>query len=285
MTGNAEWLEIDAGDGLCLHVVRSGSGAPLLLLHGFTGSVETWAPLRAELSDRFTILAVDLPGHGSSGAPTDSARYALSRFADDLVLLLDTLGIERAAVLGYSMGGRAALQLTLRYPARVAALVLESTSPGISEPVERASRVAADSVLADTIESDGVAAFVDRWERLPLWDSQAALPEESRARLRAQRSTNRALGLASSLRGAGAGSETSLIDRLSEVRVPTLLVTGGLDPKYVDLGRLMKVSVPRATMAVVSGAGHAVHLERPAEFAALVKQFLDSAALEAGQWS
>lgn len=285
MTGNTEWLEIDAGDGLCLHVVRSGSGAPLLLLHGFTGSVETWAPLRAELSDRFTILAVDLPGHGSSGAPTDSARYALSRFADDLVLLLDTLGIERAAVLGYSMGGRAALQLTLRYPARVAALVLESTSPGISEPVERASRVAADSVLADTIESDGVAAFVDRWERLPLWDSQAALPEESRARLRAQRSTNRALGLASSLRGAGAGSETSLIDRLSEVRVPTLLVTGGLDPKYVDLGRLMKVSVPRATMAVVSGAGHAVHLERPAEFAALVKQFLDSAALEAGQWS
>lgn len=285
MTGNAEWLEIDAGDGLCLHVVRSGSGAPLLLLHGFTGSVETWAPLRAELSDRFTILAVDLPGHGSSGAPTDSARYALSRFADDLVLLLDTLGIERAAVLGYSMGGRAALQLTLRYPARVAALVLESTSPGISEPVERASRVAADSVLADTIESDGVAAFVDRWERLPLWDSQATLPEESRTRLRAQRSTNRALGLANSLRGAGTGSETSVIDRLSEVRVPTLLVTGGLDPKYVDLGRLMKVSVPRATMAVVSGAGHAVHLERPAEFAALVKQFLDSAALEAGQWS
>lgn len=278
---NAEHLEIDTGDGLRLHIDRSGTGPPLVLLHGFTGSTETWAPLRASLDEQFTTLAVDLPGHGRSGVPTDEARFALSRFADDLGRILDTLGVERVALLGYSMGGRAALRFALLHPGRVAALVLESTSPGIADPVERAERVASDRALADMIESDGVVAFVDRWERLPLWASQAALPNEERARLHTQRLANRPSGLANSLRGAGAGVDAPSIDRLSQHRVPTLLVAGALDPRYVALARLMEAKMPRAHMAIIADAGHAVHLERLAEFGDVIARFLDGLASEA----
>lgn len=284
MTPGAARLDIAVDDDLRLHMSRSGSGAPLVLLHGFTGSGEGWAGLRSALADRFTTIAVDLPGHGASSAPDDPARYALSRLADDLARVLDALDIERTALLGYSMGGRCALAFALRHPDRIAALVLESTSPGIDDAGARAGRIASDTALADSIERDGVAAFVNRWERLPLWESQAALPDETRAGLRAQRLANRARGIANSLRGAGAGAEPAVTGRLGELRAPVLLIAGALDQKYVALGQLMEAAIPRARLEVIPTCGHTVHLERTAEFARVVAQFLDSVASEFGQW-
>ena len=169
-----ERFHVDVGDGVRLHATRLGEGPPLVLLHGFTGSTESWAPVRAALAGRFTTIAVDLPGHGRSTSPADPARYALARFAGDLARVLDALGIERTVLLGYSLGGRAALRFALERPERLVALVLESASPGIAKPAERAARLVADGVLADEIERDGITAFVDRWERLPLWTSQAS---------------------------------------------------------------------------------------------------------------
>jgi 2-succinyl-6-hydroxy-2,4-cyclohexadiene-1-carboxylate synthase len=284
VTAVAEQLDIDAGDGLVLHVARSGNGAPVLLLHGFTGSSTTWDALRNELQASFTIITVDLPGHGRSGTPTDPARYALSRFSDDLTKVLDALAVERVALLGYSMGGRTALDFTLRHPNRVAALVLESTSPGIADPGERAARIASDIALADRIERDGVASFVDEWERLPLWASQRSLPEETRARLRTQRLTNQSAGLANSLRGAGAGAEPPVTGRLADIAVPILSIAGALDSKYVALARLIGASTTPTDVAVVTGAGHAVHLEQPDEFLGLVVRFLNRVSSEAGAW-
>lgn len=284
MTSRPEQLRIDVGDGLGLHVTRAGTGPPLLLLHGFTGSADTWTPLRESLADRYTTIATDFAGHGRSDAPQAPSRYALSRFADDLVVILDALGVHRTAALGYSMGGRAALRFALGHGDRVAALVLESTSPGIADPTERALRVESDADLAASIERDGVARFVARWERLPLWESQAALPSTVRSRLHTQRLRNHANGLANSLRGAGAGADVPVLDRLRGHTTPTLLIAGALDPKYVALAGLMESFMPRSQLAIVPAAGHATHLERPAEFAAIVAHFLDTVAAEAGQW-
>ncbi|MDO8681415.1 MAG: 2-succinyl-6-hydroxy-2,4-cyclohexadiene-1-carboxylate synthase [Acidobacteriota bacterium] len=279
-----ERREVDVGDGLLLHVALSGAGPPLVLLHGFTGSTETWAPLRVPLGAAHSVIAVDLPGHGRSTAPADSRRYALNRFADDLARVLDAVTIECVALLGYSMGGRAALRFALSHGDRVAALVLESTSPGISDPVRRNERLASDNALADAIERDGIQAFVERWEKLPLWESQRAMSDATRARLRAQRLANQPRGLANSLRGAGAGADLPVLDLLRAIRAPTLLVAGALDAPYVESARLLETSIPDVQMIVVPEAGHAVHLERPSEAVAATIGFLRDVPSVAGRW-
>lgn len=268
--------ELDVGDELTLHVERDGSGPPLLLLHGFTGSAIMWSALRPALRARFELILVDLPGHGRSSAPANPSRYALHRTADDLARVLDALDVARAAVIGYSMGGRTALQFALAHADRLTALILESTSPGIVDPAEREQRIASDSNLAASVERDGIRTFVDTWERLPLWDSQKSLSTAARARLRAERLAQRPEGLANSLRGAGAGVLPAVTDRLGEITVPTLLIAGALDEKYVALGRTMAERVPHARLEIVPDAGHAVHLERPDAFVSLVEEFLST---------
>lgn len=252
----------------------SGHGPPLLLLHGFTGDTTSWRSLATSLDNSFTVIRVDLPGHGRSTAIPDPARYHLPRLTADLSLVLHELGYERAAVLGYSLGGRAALRLALDFPERVGALVLESTSAGIRDPAERSRRAAEDSRLADDIERDGIPAFVDRWERLPIWESQRWLSSAARGELRAQRLRADPVGLANSLRGAGAGVTRPVHDSLGSIRCRTLLVVGELDSKYVMHANEMAAAIPTVEIRTVPSTGHAVHLERPAEFAELVRDFL-----------
>ncbi len=251
-----------------------GEGPPLLLLHGFTGSAAGWAALGAAWAPFFSTLAVDLPGHGRSGSPDAVAAYTMAATVADLVAVLDRAGVARAHVLGYSMGGRVALALALAHPDRVGALVLESASPGLAEAGERVARVAADAALAERIRREGVPAFVDYWEALPLWASQARLSPDALAALRAGRLQNNPVGLANSLRGLGTGSQPPLWDRLGDLTAPTLLVAGGDDAKFSDLARQMAASIPDNELLLVHHAGHAVHLEQPAVFARLVRDFL-----------
>lgn len=269
-------------NGTGLNVVRRGAGPgePLLLLHGFTGSAATWAPLQERLAARWRTIALDLIGHGQSDAPDDPARFTLEWATADLRALLDVLDVERAALLGYSLGGRLALHFALAAPERVSRLLLESAAPGIADPAERAARVAADEALASDIEREGLEAFVARWEALPLWASQARLPDEVRGRLRCQRLRSDPRGLANSLRGMGAGAMEPVTSRLGELTLPVQLVVGELDTKYVALGRELAGAIPGAALAVVPGAGHAVHLERPEVFAQLVERFLTVVPLD-----
>ncbi|MCH8950292.1 MAG: alpha/beta fold hydrolase, partial [Chloroflexi bacterium] len=167
-------------NGIELNVRRQGSGPALLLLHGFTGSGATWQPFDWP---GYETVAVDLPGHGESDKPASAERYRMERCVEDLVTLLDELGVERAAVLGYSMGGRVALHLALHAPERLWALVIESASPGIENEAERADRRRSDGELADSIVRDGIAPFVDRWQAIPLFASQSRLPADARERL------------------------------------------------------------------------------------------------------
>lgn len=266
-------MTLVAVNGIQLNVEERGRGDPLLLLHGFTGAASTWREV-ASSWDGWRRIAVDLVGHGASDAPDDERRYTMAHCVADLITLLDALGVDCAAVLGYSMGGRVALQLAAAAPERVAALVLEGASPGIADADERAARVASDRALADDIERDGIAAFVDRWQRVPLFATQDQLPDDVRARLRQQRLTNRPCGLANSLRGMGAGAQTSLWPRLHELAMPALLIAGEDDAKYSEMARAMASRVPAATVRIVPGAGHAVHLERPDAFSDHVKEFL-----------
>lgn len=270
-------------NGAGYNVEVHGEGPPLLLLHGFTGSTRSWdphvqriralAPAKGGWSSH-SIVSIDLLGHGQSDAPADSERYRMECACDDISTVLDTLGHSRAAVLGYSMGGRLALHLAVECPDRVAALVLESASPGIAEPMERRNRAARDAELAMSIEREGVPAFVRRWEDAPIFETQRVLPEAVRAALRSQRLNNSPTGLANSLRGMGAAAQEPLWERLGAVDVPTLLLAGEHDAKYRGLLEGMWERLPRVGAAIIPDAGHAVHLEQPEIFVHRVVEFL-----------
>ena len=124
------------------------------------------------------------------------------------------------------------------------------------------------------IEREGIEAFVDYWERLPLFASQAALPTTVLDRQRAQRLANSPRGLANNLRSIGAGMMEPLHDRLGEIQSPVLRMEGALDEKYCRLGRTMAETIPEARLVVVPGAGHAIHLEQPEAFSRHVLDFL-----------
>jgi 2-succinyl-6-hydroxy-2,4-cyclohexadiene-1-carboxylate synthase len=267
-------MPLHAVNGIRLSVEVGGSGPPLVVLHGFTGSAEAWQRALPALQETFTTYAVEIVGHGRSDVPDDVEHYRLGRAVTDLVVLVDRLGLDRFSLLGYSMGGRLALHLALVASERIDALVLESAAPGISDPDERAERARADEKLARLIEERGVEAFVDVWERVPLFASQRALPADVRGRQRAIRLSQRPQGLANSLRGMGAGAMEPVTGRLGEYRMPVLYVAGEIDTKYVEIGRSMTAAMPDARCVVVPGAGHTVHLERPEEFTSAVTSFL-----------
>jgi 2-succinyl-6-hydroxy-2,4-cyclohexadiene-1-carboxylate synthase len=262
-------------NGTRLNVCVDGEGPAILLLHGFTGSSRTWASHSAAFEE-FTTIAVDLLGHGSSDSPPSPDRYRMEHCVDDLTALLDQLEIERAAILGYSMGGRVALQFALDAPRRLQALVLESSSPGIEDDAEREARVRSDGALADDIEQDGIVPFVDHWQAIPLFATQNSLPAAVRETVRNQRLQNSTVGLANSLRGAGAGVADPVLSRLGEIEVPTLLIAGALDEKYVALTHKMNEALPCARMEIVPDAGHTTHLEQPALFDHVVREFLQT---------
>jgi 2-succinyl-6-hydroxy-2,4-cyclohexadiene-1-carboxylate synthase len=243
----------------------------LLLLHGFTGSAAAWADLLPALEAGFDVVAVDLPGHGEG-----AALEALSVEATAEALGAQLAG-RRAHVLGYSLGARIALRLAVAHAAVVDRLVLESPSAGIADAAERGARSRSDERLAVEIERDGVEAFVDRWERNPIFASHARLePRVARAQ-RELRLRNTAAGLAQSLRLAGQGAMEPLHDRLGEVHAPTLVIAGALDPAR-PRAELVAAGVPGARLVVVDGAGHTPHLERPDAFRRLVIEFLQEGA-------
>jgi 2-succinyl-6-hydroxy-2,4-cyclohexadiene-1-carboxylate synthase len=244
---------------------------PLVLLHGFSGSRRTWEGLAAALAPARRVIAPDLPGHGESRG---SDLLSLDGTAALLLEALDRIGVGRFALAGYSMGGRLALRLALEMPERVTRLVLESASPGIEDAVERSRRRAADEALARSIEEEGVAAFVARWEALPLFATQARLPSGRRDALRAIRLAQRAEGLAASLRHAGVGTQPWLGARLGELAMPVLLVAGEEDAKFTALARAMATAIRDVRVAILPGAGHAPHLERPAAFRGALRSFL-----------
>jgi 2-succinyl-6-hydroxy-2,4-cyclohexadiene-1-carboxylate synthase len=261
-------------NGLRWEVRTRGSGVPLLVLHGFTGRGSGWGRHAAVFAREFRVIVVDLPGHGRTETPTDPTRASVERTADDLAAILRRDGLAPAHVLGYSLGARIALRLAVVHPASLRRLVLESPSAGLATESERRARRAADVARAVRLERDGIEAFIDEWEREPVFASQAGLPPARAARLRAERLRNRPAGLAASLRDAGQGSMESLHDRLARVRAPTLVIAGALDPVGLARAEGIADEIPGARLEVVAGAGHTPHLETPSTFRSLAISFL-----------
>ncbi len=253
----------------------------VLFLHGFMGSSADWGEVMATLGDRTFRIAVDLPGHGASLKLAPDT-YTVEGAARAVIGILEGLEVVRPLVAGYSMGGRLALYLALRYPHRCAGLFLESASPGLENSSKRAARRAADESKAKRLESGDLEAFLGDWYRQPLFASLARDEDLLRRTIEARR-RNEPGELARSLRGMGTGSQPSLWGELEDLDVPALAVAGGLDGKYAGISSRMAGINPRIESAVIPGAGHAVHAEAPAEYGALLGRFVGRLTLALGE--
>lgn len=244
----------------------------LVFLHGFTGSTATWHTLVPHFNE-YRIVLLDLLGHGLTESPEDTRRYAMDLQLRDLDSLFEQMGLRDFALAGYSMGGRVALAYACTFPGRLSALILESASPGLRGDNQQSERRKNDQALAERITQNGIESFVDSWEKIPLFDSQQDLPDEARAAVRMERLAQNPTGLSNSLIGMGTGSQDSYWDAIRRLDLSVLLVTGKLDEKFTAIAEEMASLIPNAEHREIS-AGHALHVEKPAEFATIVGEYL-----------
>ena len=250
----------------------SGPAHHPVFLHGFAGSSESWGEA---LVDGLVVagmapVLVDLPGHGREAVRTATGGITL----DATVEIIAEAGVWPTDLVGYSLGARVALHFAAAHPQRVRRLVLESGSPGLATPDERAARRGADAALAARIVDEGIETFVAYWESQSIFETQAGLPPEARARQRAIRLGNDPSSLAEALRSLGTGALPSLWEELPRIATPTLLLVGARDRKFVDIAQRMASGMADARVVIVPDAGHSVHLERPAAWVEAVANFL-----------
>lgn len=266
--------DLDIPDGT-LHYEAVGDGPAVTLLHGFTQTSRSWRELVGLLPKDFRCLVPDLRGHGATklrkGAP-----HTMQACTDDLLALWAAEGVGAGHLVGYSMGGRLALNVAAAHPARLRSLATIGAHAGMAEEL-RPGRRASDEQLAGKIEQRGVPEFVKYWATLPLFKGLDRRGPAFRAALDADRRRNTAAGLAASLRGMGAGAAEPVWAHLPQVTCPCLFIAGGDDHGYAHEARRLAAIVPNGRAEIVPRAGHAVQLERPEAVARLLAAHLKAA--------
>ncbi|HLR73319.1 MAG TPA: 2-succinyl-6-hydroxy-2,4-cyclohexadiene-1-carboxylate synthase [Pseudogracilibacillus sp.] len=247
----------------------NGSGLALVLLHGFTGSSETWRNFIENWQTKYRVITVDLPGHGKT---TGKSTLSMQEVCHHLLVLFDLLAIEKCHLLGYSMGGRTALSFAMWYPRYIEMLILESASPGLNTEQEKEARVLHDQQLASRLKDEGIEAFVDFWENIPLFATQKKLAKEVQAAIKEERLQQSAHGLANSLLYLGTGKQPSWWQDLDQLKRPVCLIVGELDEKFIHMNKKMQKKLPQASFHLVKNAGHTVHIEQPEAFSQIVEQ-------------
>src|SRR5699024_3011477 len=257
-TGSVYWYEIH------------GEGPPVVLLHGFTGSVRTWDTFIHQWQNSCRFIIIDLPGHGKTDAP----QKTMEDCCRDIKELLDGLSLDNIHLVGYSMGGRTALSFAMLYPDDVHARVLESASPGLIAKKERMDRQHKDAKLIQMLEQKGLKRFVDYWEKIPLFESQNHFPDNVQQSIRGIRLSHGKEGLISSLQYMGTGVQPSWWDRLSTFDKPVFLLAGEYDEKYISINSAMQQKFVHSDFSVVKNAGHAIHVEQSVIFGKLVVEYI-----------
>ncbi len=211
----------------------------LIFLHGFLGCPEDWTEVKAGLSEEFETAA-----HGT----------------------------DRCGIIGYSMGGRLALQLLLRHPERFWGGVIISASPGLRTDEERVLRREHDENLAKQLEDNGLDAFLAEWYEQPLFASFKRAPGFSEAL--ARRKQGPLSNYARQLRELGLGMQPSLWEELQSISVPLQFVCGELDHKFAGLAAQMHAQCPSSELVVLPRCGHVVHIEDPSALVRVMLPFL-----------
>jgi pimeloyl-ACP methyl ester carboxylesterase len=271
-------------DGVDLHVEDTGQGIPLLFIHEFAGDHRSWEPQVRAFSRRYRCITYAARGYPPSDVPVDVASYSQDLAVTDAIAVLDALRIERAHVVGLSMGGFTSLHLALRHPDRARSAVVAGVGYGAHPDVRQSFRREAEAI-ASAFDTEGAASFASRYAEGPArvqFQNKDRRGWEEFATQLAQHSN---VGAANTMRGVQRERPSlyDLRDELARVEVPVLLLIGDEDEGCLDANLMLKRTMPSAGLAVLPRTGHASNLEEPELFDRLIGDFL--AAVDAGRWS
>jgi 2-succinyl-6-hydroxy-2,4-cyclohexadiene-1-carboxylate synthase len=246
----------------------------VFLLHGFTGSSNDWSEIIPNLKNKFSYVAVDLIGHGKSDSPNELEHYKTPSLITQLDDIFKHFTKERFILIGYSMGGRAALSYAVDFPEKLAGLILESTSAGIADEKLRQERILHDEQVIEILEKKSLEEFFKFWMSQDLFSTLNSIPQKKLLKAKAEKLLNNKFGLVNSLRGFGTGVMPSLHDKLNSIKCKTLLITGELDTKFSNINKELKKNIINSRHEIVKDSGHIVHFEKPEEFLNIANNFL-----------
>ena len=275
---------VTARDGVKLYVEEAGSGLPILFLHEFGGNYDAWEPQMRRFARRYRCITYAARGYQPSDIPADLESYSQRIAVEDALAVLDGLGIEKAHIVGLSMGGFATAHFGLIAPERALSLTIAGTGYGAEKAFEEYFR-GVSLAVAENFERLGARAFAAAYaagaSRVQFQNKDPRGWAEFAERL----SRHSDMGAALTMRGVQA-RRPSLYDleaEFAQMAVPTLILTGDEDDHCLQTAIYLKKTIPAAGLAVLPKTGHTLNLEEPELFNTLLAEFL--AQVEAGAWA
>jgi 2-succinyl-6-hydroxy-2,4-cyclohexadiene-1-carboxylate synthase len=246
----------------------------IICLHGFLGRGSDFKIVADRFSEHPDIIAPDFPDYANeaqcSGHPWATALEQLDK------LIAKETDNQPFILLGYSMGGRIALQYALKFQHRLKGLVLIGATPGIKDDKLRDERKKEDQDLASNLLDEPLEVFLQKWFQKGIINTQDRIPEPYRSQMHEARKANSKTALAYYLTALGTGSMTPVWEGLPNLKTPTLLITGEEDEKFTNISGEMLTLLPNGRFHKIRGAGHAACFEQPKAFSMALKTFIQS---------
>lgn len=274
---------ITTRDGTRLHVEEAGSGTPIVFVHEFGGDHRSWEPQMRHFTRRYRCITYGARGYPPSDVPTDVERYSQAIATDDIADVMSALGIEKAHIVGLSMGGFATLHFGLRYPRRALSLVVAGAGYGAEKPLEEYFRNVSLEV-ARKFEELGAVEFSKIYSTAASRIVFQVKDPRGWQEFATQLSEHSAVGSARTMQGVQA-RRPSIYDleaELKQMQVPTLVIVGDEDDHCLQPGLFLKRTVPASGLLVLPKTGHTLNIDEPALFNQFVADFL--ATVEQNKW-
>lgn len=245
----------------------------VLFFHGFMGNSKDWHTIISKLSKSYFCISIDLPGHGASINRVDLGEdWGFEPLRKKIADLTDYLNLEHLTLLGYSMGGRIALDYMANNPARITKLILESASPGLKSAKEKKLRRAEDEQRAQQLLNIPLASFLEQWYQLPLF--RGLQTHDDYKNFIKQRLENNPTLLARALLAYSVAGQADHLKNLKTFNKPIALFCGEKDPKYTELYSSINKQLPNSRLYIIHGCSHNTHFGSPNLFAVHLTEFL-----------
>jgi pimeloyl-ACP methyl ester carboxylesterase len=270
-------------DGVRLFYQETGAGLPIVFVHEFAGDHRSYEPQVRAFSRRYRCITYNARGYPPSDVPKDGERYSQDRARDDIRAVLDALEIDRAHIVGLSMGGFATLHFGFTYPERARSLVIAGCGYGAA-PGERQKFIEESETNATRFETLGMAKASEAYALGPSRVQYQNKDPRGWREFVDQLAGHSAEGSARTMRGVQKRRPSlyDLVDKIKTITAPSLIMTGDEDWHCLEPALLMKRTIPTAALVVMPNAGHAINLEEPDAFNRHLADFFH--AVDVGAW-